>query len=911
MNSLSRKELEYIASQGETSDNSLSREELEYIASQEESGWQKSKDIYHDVVGTGESFAHSGLEFLDTLASPVRKAMEGVIGRPIGLLSDIKEPYKPKTSVGKVLNKGASYAGSMATGAGIGKAMTLPAALTPLTTSLPAMGTAVKEGLSKAGQFLGSPSSKKELAQLGTLGGASGLAAGALEEGLSVPPLISDIIASVGVPGGKYLYDYKKAALKKPYLRNYEKNTAEKIKNRLSEEELAQLESSLKNYHSPVEGYEASTAEIGQHPYLSQLERANLGHTSLKDLQTRGQETLKKEFETLSPQGATLEDFQEHLLHKNRSLGEKANEEALRKITQEEKKLLKEQQKAQKAHEKSEMNLSQKVSPYLSQETRESTGSALQKGINKVLKSNEEMRTKASSPLYDAMRLEKEGLEVWNAKDYVTHLVNDIGVADPVKRKFLSYLKDLQANNASPQSRKLYDEVINEYGNVNKKALNQILEDLNISAPLPHASQVDQVLRKIGKDMKLAKKSGQEDVHYYLSEFKKSLEKDVEHVPSLLEARSVYSDLSKPVSAIKEDRALGKAVEKDIYSKDFKAAPAELPKLFFKGDKAIENARNLVKVLKDDKEALQQLKTHLYEDFIKNVTDHNGMVSPAKVKTYVKNNPAASIIDPQFASNVDKIKKAQQQFDFTKTKLNKTNKQSVKPYSPLKEKDYLGKEERAFRSILGPQFEGIDTSNVISKLMKSSDSNRILDILLKHANDTPLAKEGLKEGVVNYLANKINIYSPTATDVKFLDSKMDFFKKIFSKEEMTKLNNIMDVSKMKHKTTALGSLKDSGTSSNEALKKEITSNIVKGGLSAFPGGKYLSKGWDYYKKGSEFKNQEAMEKFLTDPQYAQELLGRSRSYQDYTKKKAAIANPLKKQVGRNLFASDYPLKLMN
>ena len=818
---------------------------------------QTAKDIASDVVvGLPRSHAKGVAQLADIVAWPARKGLETIMGREIPTLEEAIPQYTSKSIVGRIGGKAAEFAGSMVGGAGIGSIASKAA--TTATKPL------LRESLSKIGNFLGNPKITKDVAQLGALGAATGTASGTLQEA-GMHPLLADLSAAIGVPIATLYSSLRKVALKKPNISAAEENTLRILRDEIGEEGMDQILGKLRTYESPIKGYEPTTAEIAQHPVLSQFERSYEGEgNALKQAQLQGTKTLHESLEKLIPEKAEVGNVTTHF----QNLKEKAAT------------------KATKAQEKAQKELGKYVEPYQGKETREYTGNRLREIVEDTLSTHKEARTAATEPLYNAVKNVEQGIETSAAKDFVKNLIKKEGIVGPQKRKMESLLGAMESNTATKETKDLYKQIQEEFSGVSPGAMEAILSQLGINAPLPKASQLDKTLSLIGEEISIAKRAGKHSTAHNLMGLKESLLKDIDLVaPEVSKARSVYAKKSIPISDITRGKGLSKVVEQDIYKTQHKVGAAELPKLFFRGEKSVENARNVMKLLKNDKEGKTLLKQHLYEDFTRHVTDSTGKVSPNKVKTYLKNNPGVDIIDPGFRNNIKKIETAQQRYNQTKKTLEHPSR-------------YVDKD--AFTSVLGPQYEGMDAHRVIENIFTGKNQVSRMSKVVDVAKTNKDAYQGLKRGVLEHTLAKVK-----TGDTAFLKDSKQTLSKVLSPDEMKIIKLIEDVTKMRNTNTKLAKTSNSATKSNISLEQKIIGQVGKKVFRKLIG-HVPGLGWagdiggaiyDFAKASknelAKEMNKKTFEDMLASPDIANTLLSKNESMKKYNTLKESIYKPIK------------------
>ena len=788
----------------------------------------------------------------DVVAYPVRKAMEGVSGSEIPTLSSqIPEMAPAKTPVGRIAHKAAEFGGEAIGMAPWGRAFGAAAAAIPRTT-LPLK--AASKTLSGTSKVIGNPANAAEMAQFGALSGGLGAASGTLQE-MGANPLVADIASAVGLgvaSVGRALY---KLGRNPAALTSAEKGVVTELTNKLGPEGLQDILGQLEKAPAPeLAGYTPTTAEaIGSSP-LAQMERAygsgQIG--ALPNAQQHGTNVLEKELGKLQPPNADIGATQQHF---------GMQKEALEKG-------------ATKAAEKASAQVAKQVDPYLGKETREVTGEKLQGIAGRFLEKFKGERQQASAPLYDAVRASEEGIHTPEAKSYIKNLIEKEGIVGPQKAKVERLGAAIESNSATKETKQLYSQLQKEFGGVTPDAMENILKQLGIGDVLPKAAQLDQTLSLIGEEIAIAKRAGKHSTARNLTGLKQALERDVAKVaPEVGQARAMYAKKSIPVREITHGKGLKQAVEQDIYNTQHKVGAAQLPDLFLRGTKAVENSRNLMKLIARDPGSKALMKQYVYEDFIRHVTDANGNVHLGKIDSYLKKNPAASIIDPRFKTNVMKIANAQKGVEQTK--------------GSLKKNAYLGKEEQAYKAILGKDFQGLDAHNVIKSVFEGTNKATKMSGIVNIAKNKKESLEGLKKAAIEHLFHNTNIKSPGSRNMTFWREHRGALTKLFSPQEMQVIDQIGNVLKARAKVLEMGATRNSSTKANFSVAAETKKKIMAkafhgltGMLNKIPGtrgvvGTALEGAAEAVTKQANADLTKGVEEFLAHPDYAKSLLSRS------------------------------------
>jgi hypothetical protein len=193
----------------------------------------------------------------------------------------------------------------------------------------------------------------------------------------------------------------------------------------------------------------------------------------------------------------------------------------------------------------------------------------------------------------------------------------------------------------------------------------------------PKPQEIDNTLQWLGDEIGKASKAGEHSLARELRQVKEALEKDLETIPQGRGYRQKYAELSKPVNAIEDHRTLGKMVEKDPVTKQYKLSDSEIPaKVVGTSLKSVDDAKDLMKHLKgkQGEPARKSLEGTINKSVLDAITDEHGKVSTAKIHTWKKNHPGAFVLYPPLETKLKNLANAQY---FTDTLLGKSRNLSV------------------------------------------------------------------------------------------------------------------------------------------------------------------------------------------------------------------------------------------
>lgn len=332
---------------------------------------------------------------------------------------------------------------------------------------------------------------KKALDALKLMGaaGASGTASGVAQE-LGADPLVSDIIASVGVPwgAGKIKNAIKSSSKEKA------KDSASKIlQNTVGGKNISQV---LENLNKPTPlNANLNTAEMANNPGLARLHQ------------------------TTSPNISAVAE-------KNA-----VNDSLIRN-------------NLEKLSSKTDL-------------TTESAGNQIRNKLSGNLDSYKLHRAEVTAPLYADVEGITQGVPLPKTNAY---LQNEVKYAKGEIKNSLDYVQSIIKPNTGK-------------GNSIPAELNNAIKDIS---------------GKIG----VAKRAGNNEVVRVLQTAKENILKDMSHLPEEALARSTYSQLSKPVSAIENEPLLSQFIKKDKYGESYLMSSEKIPDKILNG--SIANIKNLM-----------------------------------------------------------------------------------------------------------------------------------------------------------------------------------------------------------------------------------------------------------------------------------------------------------------------------
>lgn len=407
-----------------------------------------------------------------------------------------------------------------------------------------------------------------------------------------------------------------------------------------------------------------------------------------------------------------------------------------------------------------DMNVSEHLNPLASHQVLpHQTGSDIRQFLMDKLNTLKKKRSVETEPLYKALAQVDEGLDPVQGHT----LINEkLKTAKGSTRTHLERTqKELEANDPSPPQK----QPLTEDEKKNLATARQFLRDFEASPhstpesvaemkrqlgldtePVRHPpkpQEIDNTLQWLGDEIGKARKAGEHSLARELNEVKKALEGDLETIPQGRGYREKYTESSKPINEIEDHRTLGKMVEKDPVTKQYKLSDSEIPaKVVGTSLKSVDDAKDLMKHLngKQGQKARKSLEGTINKSLLDFITDEHGKVSTAKIHTWKKNHPGAFVLYPGLETRLKNLANAQH---FTDTLLGKSRNLSVlEAYQSLP----LHLFKKLFRKIpgggkvveivhkaLGKEKEGL-RQELLDKALKDPETARILM--------TPVREEG-------------------------------------------------------------------------------------------------------------------------------------------------------------------------
>lgn len=623
----------------------------------------------------------------------------------------------------------------------------------------------------------------------------AGVSTGLRELGLDES--YSDLIAAIGVPNIKTLATLPGKVLKKltSYLGTIGNeefrragnvdNAAKFLQDKVGEANIPDVVSKIENYETPFKGaikvgkdglsegeaaYRPLTSDVAENVGMSQYHRAkaeNIPEIGQKRL--TNEEVLKREIEKLASKSASPQVSQEF------AAGERAS-----------------YQSGLESQEMAAKNLADEATNRFNTTSKiDEAGKGTQDYLaERTTKIKQEAQAK-SKPLYDEARTKTLEGEPKGTFDLIDEKVEKYSRTDPAQRdaRRARIAIEHAAGNAEKEHAKSVSALKKQYKN-DPGMLDVALKELEKNAPRgtytgETLDTARKTLKRIFREIPIHETERRAD----FNEIMKKLDKDMESIPEIFEARKVYADVMKPSNAITEHPILGKLIHQEGgFTRPFTVTHAEIPDRVLKGSKSIEGAKALMSEAagagtKEHKSMLETLKSYVNSDILSNFVETNGKVNPSKFEAWKKANPGAFILDPQLSKKLKNLENAQAHVERVITQ----NEELLSNFY-----------KKSMDKFLGPKFEGVNPDKIAGRILDSTNSESVMkeSVELMSKDKSGNALEGLKRGIIKDLDNKFKSDKFTfATFNTYLDKNRKALSKVFNPDQMEVLEKSKDVLK--------------------------------------------------------------------------------------------------------------------
>jgi hypothetical protein len=715
----------------------------------------------------------------------------------------------------------------------------------------------------------------------------------------------SDLIAAIGVPNAKALAKLPGKVLKKlgDYIAtigikeyreagNVEK-AAKFLQEKVGDANIPKVVENIENYETPFKGnpaegeaaYQPLTADIADDVGISQYHRAKA--ENIPEVGRRRQtnaEVLQREIDNIASKEASPQVSQEFAAAEKSAYeaGLEAEEVAARQTAEGASKEFNKTAKIDDAGRTTQDYLVDRVS-----------------GIQK------EAQNKAS-PLYKAAESKSLDNKLSNTFKYIEEEMKDLPRTSETSRnlakakKWLKESKSEEVKKAAKEREKIISETKNRY----KDDPSMLAIALKEVKDVPHGTysvkkldKAKQAISEMLEEIPLSERNKRRPLVRLLE----NLEKDMESIPEIFEARRVYQEVMKPANVITENPVLSKLIHQENgYTKPFTVTHAEIPKRIISGSRSIEGAKALMSEAaglgtKEHKQMLNTIKSYINSEILSTFVETSGKINPDKFNAWSKSNPGAFILYPELKTKLKNLKNAQTHVDRVITQ----NKELLSNFY-----------KESMDKILGPKFGGINPDRIAGRILDSTNSEAVMseamDLLSK--DKTGNAAEGLRRGLVNHLKSKFKSDKFTfATLNDYLTKNKKALSRAFTPEQMEVLEKSKDVLK------DIAKMEGAGKGTNSDTIPKLFENIAEksGGkaseaLFGFTMPSWVGSVLGSIEKIKDMGKLKYLEQALMEPDYAKFLLQKDVK----TKKDFFDSLKNKEDFGKWLRDSEGPFKLV-
>lgn len=644
---------------------------------------------------------------------------------------------------------------------------------------------------------------------------------------------MSDLVSAVTTPNisqlskvagsaGRKAVDYAKTIASRDYREaGALEEAARFLQGKVGEEGLENAIKSIESHVPAFEGHNASTAEIVQNPGLSQYYRAKMGDTpSLVAQQEKNMGVLRENLDNIASRKANPQMSQEF-----------ADAERLRYS-----------QELAKREGSANRKLEESVSEFSGNRPQsDEAGKEVQSYLHDRTKSIRKQAQKETHPIYESAKKKTLDSEPESSLGYIDEMMPDWPKGSP-SHSDLKYAK-----NAIENARNIVEKVgkkeyvaLGNHSTFNvkkidnaKKVINQRLQSIP-----PHELE----RRKV------------------LSGVLENLEKDLDKIPEISEARHLYRQIMKPANDIIEHPVLGNIIKKKKgYTGSFTVTHAEIPKRVLEGERSVDAAKTLISEsagagTQEHARLMDTLKSYVNSDILSSFVEKTGKINPSAFASWRAKNKGAFILYPELDGKLSNLQKAQKHVDAI-----------VKENKVLLDKYY----KDSMQAILGNEYKGVNPDGIANRILNSSNSVKRMEeaVELLSKDKSGNALEGLKRSVIDNYNNLFKSDKLTfATYNNYLNKNRKAFEKLFDKDQMKVLDKIAEVLKKKSKVMETGPGSDTvpkalAFKSEMPLKTPFRSNAVS----------FISDTWNYAKNIKEAEKLKYVEQALGDSKFAKLL----------------------------------------
>ncbi len=631
------------------------------------------------------------------------------------------------------------------------------------------------------------------------------------------------------------------------------RKASEFLKQKVGSENIPDVVSKIDEYRTPFPGnpealekpYRPVTSEIADNVGLSSYHRAK-GESIPKIGERRkaNDRVLDREVGKLAEKDATPQMAQEFV--------EKEHQDLLDFTKQKEK-------EAKEGLRHAQSEFSETASP-------EMAGGEAQEYLSDRVKSIGDKAREEARPYYEAAKPKSVENGLTDTFKHIDDLIGEWGTSGPIGsdlKKAKEHIKNAIINKGEKQ------KVSKKYGSNPEleKGLKKLGANLdsetqssfNVGKLDKAKQQISLMLENIPQNEKTRRGA--------LKGVLSKLEKEMESVPEIFEARKIYSEVMEPANKIKENPILGKIINKAKgFLKSFTVTKAEIPKRLISSQKSVEGAKAFMSEFSglgtaEHAEVVNTLKSYVNSEILHEFVDKAGKVSPDKFAAWKKQNPGAFIIYPELEGKLSGLKNAQAYVDH----IIEMNKQTIKSF-----------EGEAVQHFLGKNYKGKNPSKIAESILDSSNSEKLMDeaVELLGRDETGRAMEGFKKGFIDDLLRRFKSEEFTfATLNDYLKKNKKALSKVFTEDQIKVIEKVRDIRKAEAEVGRVG--RQSGSNTTPKLMEALAEKSGQEASKALIGGKITSLAEKVSKlsnKSVEKITYDLLERALLDPKMTKFLL---------------------------------------
>lgn len=677
----------------------------------------------------------------------------------------------------------------------------------------------------------------------------------------------SDLIAAVGVPNIKALSQFPGNVIKRlgDYIGHLSKDyrqaggvekAADFLQKKVGEVNVPEVVKNIENFETPFKGdiakgeaaYRPVTADIADNVGLSQYHRAKAENIpTIGERRKTNAEVLQREIDNLASKNASPQVSQEFV---------KAEREAYQAgLTAEEM--------------AARQNLGDVVNDFTGSSTANNTGMQTHEYLENHVKNIKDTAQESAAPFYKAASTKSLEGRPQTAFDAIEEQLKKYSNTDPANRDARRAKIAIEHSGGEDFSK--HKQLIKDIKKKYKNDPGMIETAIKAAGDVPRGTYTGESLDTAKKTLNRIYNEIPPNETERRAAFKKimgSLDKDMESIPEIFEARKVYREIMQPANIITENPILGKLIKRgDGFTHQFTVTHAEIPQRIINGNKSIEAAEVLMHEISgagkaEHKDLINTFKSYINSEILSEFVEKTGKINPNKFKTWSKSNPGAFILYPELKNKLKNLENAQ-------THVNRV----IKKNEELISNFY----KETINKFLGDKFKGVNPDRIAGRILDSSNSEGVMAeaVELLSKDKTGNGLEGLKRGIINNLNSKFKSDNLTfATLNDYLNKNKKALGKIFTKEQIQVLENSKDL--LKQRSVVMGAGRETGGSNSIPILMEnlaeVSGEKASKALFGLGNSSWAGKALGAIKNVGEAGKLDYIEKALLNPKMAKFLL---------------------------------------